>query len=222
VHSTEIEKLPVGRCWVPIKRRAPRIFAIQNSIIGNLLGTTLGGAISFCTSYFYWSRQSRQHQRSAAMQVATNLRHWINIVCERILETANHISSDGAGGHLYSDVPDFRFENNLDLVSSLNSKVAKNVFDLLQKKATLTSTVRSTSEYEGGDEAIDAFRGTAARLCIEAAAIYNVLAEIVKWPKDVLSAETHSWLEQEIARFQELQRDQAASTAEMLRSLEQK
>jgi len=156
------------------------------------------------------------------MQVATNLRHWINIVCERIWEAANHISSGGAGGHLYSDVPDFRFENNLDVVSSLSSEVAKNVFDLIQEKATLTSSVRSTSDYEGGDEAIDVFRGTAAELCIEAAAIYNVLAEIVKWPKDVLSAEMRNRLEQEIARLQKLQRDQAASTAEMLRSLEQK
>lgn len=143
------------------------------------------------------------------MRVAIDLRHWLSRVVGRLYDTQNWDSSDGHGGVAHVRIPRFRFERSLDLVSTLDRRTAREIFDLIHEKNSRNSGIAGTLEFQSED-AIDEFRGSSAHLCNLGLITYRKMAKTLKWSDGGLPARSEEMIKEETERFQKLKDDQAS------------
>jgi hypothetical protein len=196
--------------WVAwLAERAGRLASGQGAWV------VVGAVLAFASNRVLQGMQRRNQRRLAMMQVATNLRHWMNRVRMRVEHTINWDSSEGHGGIAYTEIPEFRFESSLEQVALLDRKTAKRVFDLIHRKDDVNSGIEATSEYQSEDDAIDAFRGGAAALCLDALEIYQDISKRIGWKERVFSDYSKTTMQGEVARLRSLEQDQGAAALAM-------
>ena len=125
----------------------------HEGIVGTLLGTTLGAALGLVATYISQRRQRRERQSIGRMRIATDLRHWLDRLGLDIKALASFLDDlddeNGRGEHPSNLVPGFRFEDALDVVSSLDGKTSKKIFDLIHRKDRINGQVEGAIEYLG-------------------------------------------------------------------------
>jgi|JRHI01.1.fsa_nt_gi hypothetical protein len=181
----------------------------HDAIAAALLGTILGAVLSFALSYFTDLLQRKRRQRVVSMRIATDLRQWMNRLWSRISDTRTSIASDGAGGTPYTEVPDLRFEGDLNQIPLLDSGTAKRIFELIHKKDAVNAEAEGTLEYQDHDEALDVFLGRAANLFLTAVAIYDDISRQVGWDERPFS-QAKETMQAEVDRLSEIEAKRAA------------
>jgi hypothetical protein len=175
----------------------------------------VGATVGFAGNSLLQAIQRRRQRRIASMQVAINLRHWMNRVLERVYQTRNWESSDGQGGNAYIDMPELRFESALEQVALLDRKMAMRIFDLIHRKDDTNSATEAVGEYQSDDDAIDAFRGGAAALWLEALDIYGDISRRIGWEKHVFSEDDRAMMRGEVERLRISKESDTTSAQEM-------
>jgi hypothetical protein len=175
-----------------------------------VLGTIIGATVVSTTNIGIQWWQRRQQRQIASMRVAIDLRHWLGRVVGRLYDTQNWDSSDGLGGKPHVRIPRFRFERSLDIVSTLDRRTAREIFDLIHEKNSRNSGIAGTLEFQTEDEAIDEFRGSSAHLCNLGLITYRKMAKTLKWSVEGLSARSEEMIKKETERFQKLQDDRTS------------
>lgn len=177
--------------------------------------TLIGVIIGICASFGIVWWQNRRQRKFAAMQVVTNLRHWMTRTLQRHDDTVLWVDSDGRGGTAYSKIPDFRFEGSLEQVSLLDRKTAKNIFNLIHEKDDANAGIEATFEFEDAEEARDVFRGRSAKLFLDAWTIYTDVSRRVGWLEEVFPEIVKERMQSEVARLKEIEKSRAESSAEI-------
>ena len=172
-----------------------------------IVGTLLGAALGFVAAYTNQWLQRRRQLRIAMMRVATDLRHWLGSVASNIGDTVTFVESDGATGSMRADIPSLRFEATLDVVCLLDDATARRIFDLIHEKDDANAAIDATSEYVSYEEAVDVFRGEAARLFLTGFAAYKDVCGRIDWSSDAFPHSTAS-MQLEVARLGEFRRKQ--------------
>lgn len=195
--------------------RYPKGHDVQ-AIFGTILGTVVGAVLGFCASYLILLLQRRRQRQIAKMQIANNLRHWMNRVTWQIYEIRNWDASDGHGGAKYSELPDFRFEKSLEQVALLERETATEIFKLIHEKDDANTAVAGICAYHDEEEALDVFRGRAAKLWLEALAIYDTVSQSVGWLEQAFSDKEKAVMRCEVDRLQKREQSQVAFNQSLL------
>jgi hypothetical protein len=175
----------------------------------------LGAIFGLCGNFIVERWRSLKQRKISRMQVATNLRHWMNRAVGRVYETITWVESDGAGGGKYKEVPNFRFENSLEQVSLLDGKTARRVFTLIHAKDEVNDEIEGECEYGDDDHAVDLFRGRTAKLILDALGIYDDIATKIHWSQKVLSDSNVKKMKSEVERLDQIEKRQAEFRAEL-------
>ena len=169
----------------------------HQEVVWGFVGVVLG----FAGNYLIIRLQRLHDQRTARMEVATNLRHWMKRVLWSVQNTRTWIGSDGQGGTLHTEIPDFRFEGALEQVSLLDRPTATKIFELIHKKDDANAEIEATAEYQDYDDAIDVFRGRSGKLFLDALAIYDDVSDRFAWRQQVFSEENREMMRGEVDRL---------------------
>jgi hypothetical protein len=177
----------------------------------------VGAILGFAGGSLLQSIQKRRQRQLARMQVATNLRHWMNRVLGRVYNTINWADSDGQVGIANTEIPDFRFESALEQVALLDRKMAKRIFDLVHRKDDLNSEAEAANAYHQSDddEAINAFRGGAAALWLDALDMYREISSRIGWKERVFSDDASTGMQSEVERLRTIEQNRASSARQM-------
>ncbi len=184
-------------------------FIVSQQAFWAILGTILGALIVSTVNYLTHLRQRRQQRQMARMRVATDLRHWMNGVVERLSQARIWMESGGHDGTAHCGSPSFRFERSLEQVSLLDHETATKVFSLLHEKNGANADIKGATAYLDEDEILDEFRGSSARLCLDVLQIYNRIAERLKWSGKALSDSIVAMLKDKVDRLRKLHKDRA-------------
>ena len=187
-----------------------RFLSSHEGVVGTILGTVVGAVLGFCGSYLILWLQRRRQRKIAKMQIANNLRHWMNCTAWQIYEIRNWDASGGQGGTTYSELPDFRFEKSLEPVALLERETAAKIFKLIHEKDDANTAVAGISAYHDEGEALDVFRGRSAKLWLEALTIYDTVSQSVGWLEQAFSDKEKAVMRCEVDRLQKLEQTQAA------------
>ena len=194
-------------------------FIVVQQAFWAILGTTLGALIVSTVNYLIHLRQRRQQRQMARMRVATDLRHWMNGVVERLTQTRILIESGGHDGTAHYGIPSFRFERSLEQVSLLDHETATRVFSLLHERNGLNADIKGAWAYLDEDDILDRVRGLSAQLCLDVLQIYDRIAKRLKWSGKVFLDSTVAMLKDEVSRLRELHNDQAECNKQFFEDL---
>jgi len=183
----------------------------HQEVVWGLVGVVLGAILAFAVNCLTQWLQRLRDRQIARMEVATNLRHWMKRVLWRVQNTRNWVGSDGQGGTLHTEIPDFRFEGALEQVSLLDRPTATKIFELIHKKDDANTEIEATAEYQDYDDAIDVFLGRSGTLFLDAWAIYDDVSARIAWRRQVFSEENREMMRSEINRLLETERQRAAA-----------
>jgi len=167
-----------------------------STALNSLASAIVGGGITLVAGERTFRRDRAAKQHIATMQVAVQLRTWL-IDAVRAFEEepvfAQPDPNDDGGPYGYSfprpgDIPSFPFATNLERVSEFKSKLAENVFALIEKRANADRDAYVTAELIDYDTASTEFGQNIAKVWLEAHATYQLLAAEVGWNTNVVTA----------------------------------
>jgi hypothetical protein len=115
-----------------------------------LFGALIGAVLGFFGSFSIWHFEHLRQRRIAKMQIAINVRHWMTRTLYLLQDAET--GEDGVGGFFSWQLPDFRFEQSLEQVASVEDQMAVKIFKLIRKKDDANAEVESILEHadEGG------------------------------------------------------------------------
>jgi hypothetical protein len=176
-------------------------------VIDNLLSAILGAGLAFFGSFWIWHLERLRQRRIAKMQIAINVRHWMTRTLYQMRDLQTFVGSEGAGGNLSLQLPDFRFERSLEQVALVEDQMAVKIFKLIREKDNSNAEVESAIEYADQEDAIDKFRGLSGRVWVRALGIYDAVSEQVGWSDRAFSDEDKAMMQSEVDSYE--QREQA-------------
>jgi len=189
----------------PLSSHSDAAINILCAVLGALLGV-------FCS---YWLERRRQRQIARA-QIVIHLRRWLKRTLSQMYDIQTWVGSDGAGGALYSKLPNFRFEKSLDQVALLEYPMAMKLFKLAHKKDDANAEAKNAIEYEDDDVAVDVFRYRSAQVWLRAMRLYNRMSDQLGWLDRPFTDRQKTMMEEEVERFQKLQLKRAKSQRKIL------
>jgi hypothetical protein len=153
------------------------------------------------------------------MRIATDLRRWMNRVRSRVSDTRTSIASGGAAGTIYREVPDFRFEGDLNQIPLLDATMATRIFELIHQRDTVNAEVEGTLEYVDEDDAVDVFLGRSADLFLTALTIHDDLSRRVGWYEEPF-ADAKETMQSEVDRLAAIEAKRVAFNQELFADLD--
>jgi hypothetical protein len=182
-----------------------------------LISAAFGAVLGFFGSLGVWWIDRLRQRRMARMQVVINLRRWMEESLSQINDILTYEGSGGAGGTIHSKVPNFRFENSLEVIALLEKSMAKKIFELIHEKDNANAEVESDIEYQDEDVALNTFRGRSAQVWLAALEIYDEISARIRWSERAFSDENKATMQEEDARLQKLERDRAEFNTKMFK-----
>jgi hypothetical protein len=167
-----------------------------------LLGTILGAALGFFGSFWIWRLERLRQRRIAKMQIAINIRHWMTVTFYQFQELQTYLGSDGSGGSISTTLPDFRFEQSLEQVASVEDTMAVRIFKLIRKKDDANAEVDTIARYMDDDLAVETFQGRYAQIWLRALEIYDAVTEHVGWLDPAFSDDQKKRMRAEAQQFE--------------------
>lgn len=174
-----------------------------------ILGIVVGAVLGFGLNRLNLLLERSERRKIAKMQIVTNLRHWMKRVEGRLYDVRNWVASGGHGGAEHTKMPDFRFESSLEQVALLQGKTAKEIFDLIYKKDAANAEIKDSTEHDGDDDVLNAFRGRSAQIWLRALDIHDRLSQDVGWLEEFFSNEDKTMMLDEVERHRKLEEKRA-------------
>jgi hypothetical protein len=144
------------------------------------------------------------------------LRRWLKRTLYQMYDIQTWVGSDGAGGALYSKLPNFRFEKSLDQVALLEYPMVMKLFKLVHKKDDANAEAKNANEYEDDDVAVDVFRYRSAQVWLRAMRLYDRMSDQLGWSDRPFTDKEKAMMEEEVERFRNLERARAKSQRKIL------
>jgi hypothetical protein len=149
--------------------------AMPDAWIG-LAGALVGAGATLAGQWMTFRRNRRDRQRTATMQIASQIRLWLIDTTHAFYE-ADYGQPFPAPG----DIPAFPFERPLEDVSLLQSSDAQSLFDLVARRRAAELYWKHTSFLRNNEEAAEDFERDIAALYVDCTSIYRTLARRVSW-----------------------------------------
>jgi hypothetical protein len=184
-----------------------------------LFSAALGAMLGFFGSFSIWWLERLRQRRIARMQVAINLRRWLQRALYRMSDVQTWVESGGTGGTLHTTLQNFRFERSLEQVALLDHRTAARLFKLIRKKDGANSEIEAEIEYGDDDVAVDLWRGRCARVWLRALELYEHISARIGWRERAFSDENKAMMQEEVDRLAEFERERARSQANLLKEL---
>jgi hypothetical protein len=164
-----------------------------------MVGVFVGGFITWFVQWDNFRRERAERTRVAAMQIASQLRFWLTETSAAVSQHSNDVAydmHDDPNDVPWLEVPAFSFENSLDSISRLPSKVAQDVFGLIERKMRAHQEANHESFVGENRDASELLVARIAGIWVDGTAIYAELAGSVGWTEPAAT-------EDEIARMRE-------------------
>jgi hypothetical protein len=146
-----------------------------------LWGLIFGALLSYVVEERRRRREKREAQVVAGMQVATQLRLWMEKVSSIVFDIANHDSSGGEIGKVHTVLPTPPFAESLDQVAKLPAERAEALFELVHSTNSINDQVWSMIDIVGGEEGVEKMYGLAGDIYIQTMPLYAKLANEAGW-----------------------------------------
>jgi hypothetical protein len=165
-----------------------------------LFGALIGAVLGFFGSFSIWHFEHLRQRRIAKMQIAINVRHWMTRTLYLLQDAET--GEDGVGGFFSWQLPDFRFEQSLEQVASVEDQMAVKIFKLIRKKDDANAEVESILEHADEHAALKTLRGRTAQTWLRALEIYDAVSEQVGWSDPAFSNAHKEMMRAEAARLE--------------------
>lgn len=153
-------------------------------------GVILGAGLAYFSQWLQYSRQQKNKQKIASMQVATLLRCWLFDCSNAVLDHQNWERSNGQMGRNLSKIPALNIERSLDQIVCLNTTEAKAVFEWIHETKDAERTYAFMLDGVDGEIATDQLLIDCGALFKSGLNIYNTLAPIVGWKASPVSEDS--------------------------------
>ena len=154
-----------------------------------LWGVILGASLAYFSQWLQYSRQHKNKQKIASMQVATFLRCWLFNCSNAVLDYQNWESTNGQMGRKLNKIPALNIEQSLDQIVCLNTAEAKAVFEWIHETKDAERNYAFMLDVDG-EIATDQLLIDCGALFNSGLNIYNTLALIVGWKASPVSEDS--------------------------------
>jgi hypothetical protein len=160
------------------------------------------------------------HRRQAEIQIASDLRQWMSRCEEMVSDIDTWQNSDRAGGSAYYELPEFSFENSMDLVAKLDKKNSVSILDLIHNKNDANTVISAAIDHWADeDDAATLTRDLLAKIFLQVEPIHRGLAKNIGWNLSPYNDQQIERMQQEVARTKKAEQDAAASAASLFDEL---
>lgn len=159
---------------------------VWTGIISAIAGAVAGGFIAWFLEWSHFKRNRDEQQQIAAMQIASQLRHWLVETLNVFVEESNSEPSPSYNPErdafpLPAHIPDFPFENSLAIISLLQKNDAQKLFNSIAERRGIEIDTVNISNLLSREEAAASFEAKLAKIYVDCASIYSNLARQIGW-----------------------------------------
>ncbi len=184
---------------------------IGTAVLGALIGAMLG----FFGSYGIWWLERLRQRRAVRMQIAINLRRWMNRTLYQMYDIQTWVDSEGRGGNIPAKIQNFRFERALEQVALLEHRMTVKIFKIIHGKDFANAEIEAEREYGDDDAALDLLRGRIAKLWLRAFRLYDQISSQIGWADRGFTENEKTTMQSELDRFQKIKSKESKLATEL-------
>lgn len=156
----------------------------MDSGLAAIIGTVVGGGMSFIAQWYNSRSKRGEQQRVAVMQIASQLRLWITETNHDLQEHWIREFANQRADPSDADCPriaPFPFEKSIDVIPLLPTKLAEAAFVLIELKLSADKETGSMSLVTDNEDIATRYESRIVRIWLMSVKTYALLAHHVGW-----------------------------------------